>query len=331
MRAIVCRGAGGVEVLAMDEVPRPEPGPGQLLLRVGAAALNRADTLQRRGEYPPPPGESDILGVEVAGEVAALGSGVTGFAPGQRVFGLVPGGGYAELCLMDAEMALPVPAGWTFAEAAAVPEAFLTAHIVLCELGGLRAGESVLVHAGGSGVGTACIQMARELGARVFCTVGSEQKLARAIALGAEAGVNHRTRDFAHEVPRLTGGEGVDVVVDFLGAEALQRNLSVLRPEGRLLLVGVLTGTRCELDLDPILLKRLRVLGTVLRGRPLEQRRAFNRRFAERWLPLLAGGRLRPVIDSIHPWEQVARAHEALEANRNFGKILLSMETRNDA
>jgi putative PIG3 family NAD(P)H quinone oxidoreductase len=331
MRAIVCRGAGGVEVLAMDEVPRPEPGPGQLLIRVGAAALNRADTLQRRGEYPPPPGESDILGVEVAGEVAALGTGVTGFAPGQRVFGLVPGGGYAELCLMDAEMALPVPAGWTFAEAAAVPEAFLTAHIVLCELAGLTAGESVLVHAGGSGVGTACIQLARELGARVFCTVGSEEKLARALALGAEAGVDHRTRDFAREVPRLTGGDGVDVVVDFLGAEALERNLAVLRPEGRLLLVGVLTGTRCELDLDPLLLKRLRVLGTVLRGRPLEQRRAFNRRFAERWLPLLAGGRLRPVIDSIHPWEQVARAHEILEANRNFGKILLSMETRNDA
>ena len=326
MRAIVCRGTGGVEVLALAEVARPEPGPGELLVRVGAAALNRADTLQRGGEYPPPPGESDILGVEVAGEVAACGPGVTGFAPGQRVFGLVPGGGYAEFCRMDAAQALPVPEGWSFAEAAAVPEAFLTAHITLCELAGLRAGESLLVHAGGSGVGTACIQMGRELGARVFCTAGSEEKIARAMELGAEAGVNHRTRDFAREILRLTGGAGVDVVEDFLGAEALERNLTVLRPGGRLLLVGVLTGTRCEVDLDPILLKRLRVLGTVLRGRPLEERRTFTRHFRERWLPRLAEGRLRPVIDSIHPWEQVARAHEAMEANRNFGKLILSLE-----
>jgi len=326
MRAVVCNGAGGVEVMALAEVPPPEPGPEQLRVKVRAAALNRGDTLQRMGEYPAPPGESPILGVEAAGEVESLGPGVEGFAPGDRVFGLVPGGGYAELCLMDHRLAMRMPEGWSFAQAAAVPEVFFTADTMLFVLGQLAPGETVLVHAGGSGVGTACIQMARSAGARVLCTVGSEEKARRAMALGAEAAVNYRTHDFAREVMRLTGGAGVDVVADFMGASYLTRNLAVLRPAGRLILAGVMGGMVTEIDLDTIIGGRLQVKGTVMRSRPLADKRAIAQRFRERWLPLLAEGRLRPVVDSVYPLEQVARAHEAIEANRNFGKIILSTD-----
>jgi len=258
--------------------------------------------------------------------VESCGPGVEGFAPGDRVFGPVGGGGYAELCLLDHRMAMRMPEGWSFAEAAAVPEVFFTADTTLFVLGQLAAGETVLVHAGGSGVGTACIQMARSVGARVLCTVGSDEKARRAVALGADAAVNYRTHDFAEEVLRLTGGAGVDVVVDFMGASYLARNLAVLRSAGRLILAGVMGGTVTEIDLDSIIVKRLQVKGTVMRSRPLADKRAIAQRFRERWLPLLAEGRLRPVVDSVYPLEQVARAHEALEANRNFGKIILSLD-----
>lgn len=326
MRAIVFEGFGGVEVLKVAEVPAPEPGPDDLLVRVRAAALNRADTKQRAGEYPTPPGESPIPGVEIAGEVVGWGERVDGFERGQPVCGLVGGGGYAEHCLLDRGLALPVPEGWSFAEAVAVPEVFFTADTTLFEIGRLAAGESVLVHAGASGVGTACIQLARQVGARVLCTVGSREKADKVLALGADAAILHKEVDFVQEVLRLTGGEGVDLVEDFVGGDYLDRNLAVLKPLGRLVQVGLLAGTTATVDLVPLLFKRLEIRGSVMRPLALADKREIAARFRRRWWPLLLDGRLRPVVDSLFPFEQVARAHERMEADLNVGKIVLTLD-----
>jgi putative PIG3 family NAD(P)H quinone oxidoreductase len=326
MKAVLLEGFGGPEVLRLGELPRPRPGPGQVRVRVRAAALNRGDTVQRGGGYPLPPGvTSPLLGIEVAGEVEACGDGVRTLAPGQRVFGLVEGGGYAEACLMEEGMAIPMPEGWSFEQAAATPEAFITAHESLLELGGLRAGQSVLVHAGGSGIGTACIQVARAVGARVYVTVGTEEKRRRCLELGADAGILRTERDFAREVLSLTGGAGVDVVEDFVGGAALERNLSVLKFGGCLLLVGLLDGLRADLDLRQVVLRRLQLKGMALRPLSREQRVAVTRRFRERWLPELVAGRVRPIIDSTFPMERVADAHRRMESNASFGKILLEL------
>ncbi|WP_426752093.1 NAD(P)H-quinone oxidoreductase [Myxococcus sp. Y35] len=326
MRAVVQDAPGGPEVLRLCELPRPVPGPRQLRVRVRASALNRGDLLQRSGGYPLPPGvSSPLLGVEVAGEVEACGAEVRVFEPGQRVFGLVDGGGYAEACLMEEGMAVPIPSGWSFVEAAAAPEAWLTAHEALLEVGGLRAGQSVLVHAGGSGVGTACIQLAREVGARVFVTVSTEEKRRRCLALGAEAGILRTEQDFARELPRLTQGAGVDVVADFVGGAALARNLSVLKFGGSLLLLGVLEGMEGALDVKQAIMRRLQLRGMSLRPLPLEEKVAVTRRFRERWLPALEAGRVRTVIDSTFPLERVADAHRRMESNASFGKILLEL------
>ncbi|HYG61567.1 MAG TPA: NAD(P)H-quinone oxidoreductase [Thermoanaerobaculia bacterium] len=329
---VICDGFGGPEVLKIVEAPRPVPGPDELLVRVRAAALNNADLLQRDGSYSPPPGESEILGVEIAGEVEEMGERVSGFQRGQRVFGLVGSGGYAEHCLLDAGMAIPVPDGWSWTEAAAVPEAYFTADTTLFELGGLAAGQSVLIHAAGSGIGTVCIQLARFTGARVLCTAGSDEKLARCRELGADAGFNYKTEDWAAEVLRATGdagdtgGAGVDVVWDVVGATYLARNLAVLRDGGRLVQVGLLTGWETEIDLLPLVLRRLQIKGSSMRPRSLADKRAITRKFRERWLPLLEERRLRPVIDSVFPLERVAEAHARMEAHLNFGKILLTID-----
>lgn len=325
MRAVKQKGAGGPEVLEVCEVAAPEPGPEQILVRVRASALNRADTLQRKGMYPPPEGESDILGLELAGDVEAWGDGVQGFSKGQRVFGLVGGGGYAEYALIDHQMAMPIPEGWSYTEAAAVPEVFFTANETVFVLGALLGSESVLIHAGGSGVGTAAIQMAGHIGAKVYITAGSEQKIERAMALGADAGINYKTDDFAEEIMRLTDSQGVDVVEDFLGASYLSRNLSVLRSGGRLVLVALMGGAKAEIDLGRVLRNRLQIFGSVMRSRSLEDKRAITSRFRERWLPPLIEGRIKPIIDSVFPLENVVLAHEAMEANKNFGKIILAI------
>lgn len=326
MRAVTQDGPGGPEVLRLCELPRPVPGPRQLRVRVRASALNRGDILQRSGRYPLPPGvASPLIGVEVAGEVEVCGAEVRGFQPGQRVFGLVDGGGYAEASLMEEGMAIPMPQGWSFVNAAATPEAFFTAHEALMELGGLRAGQSVLIHAGGSGMGTACIQVARAVGARAFFTVSTEEKLRRCLSLGAEAGIVRTGQDFAKEVPRLTQGAGVDMVADFVGGAALARNLSVLKFGGSLLLLGVLEGMEGALDVRQVILRRLQLRGMALRPLPLEEKVAVTRRFQERWLPELAVGRVRPVIDSTFPLERVADAHRRMESNASFGKIVLEL------
>jgi putative PIG3 family NAD(P)H quinone oxidoreductase len=299
-----------------------------LLVRVFATALNRADVLQRRGHYPPPPGESEVLGLELAGRVEAWGGSVQGFARGDRVFGLVGGGSYAEYALLDHRMAMRIPDGWGFEQAAAVPEVFLTANETIFVLGGLTEGQAVLVHAGGSGVGTAAIQMATVTGARVYFTAGSDEKIRRAEALGMGApvkGINHKTQDFREEVLRATGGAGVDVVLDFLGASYLERNLAVLKPAGRLVIASLMGGARAEVDLALILRRRLQVMGSVLRSRTLEDKRMITERFRRHWLPLLEQGRIKPVIDRVLPLERVREAHAAMEANQNFGKIVLTL------
>ena len=317
---------GGPEVLAIVDAPEPEAGPGELLVRVRAAGVNRADCLQRAGTYPMPPGLGNVPGLELAGEVAATGAGVTSFAAGDRVFGLVAEGGYAEYALVDAGLAVPIPEHWSFAEGAAVVEVFCTANETVFELGGLREGQSILVHAGASGVGTAAVQMAKQAGATVHFTAGSRAKVDRVLALGADHGILYKTEDFVEEVLRTTRGEGVDVVEDFIGAGYLARNLSVLKPAGTLLLVGLMGGQVTPFDLGAMLRKRLSIRGFTLRAQPVENKRAIVGRFRERWLPLLAAGSIRPIIHEVVPFAEVRRAHEMMEADENFGKIVLALD-----
>ncbi len=325
MKAIIRDGDGGPEVLQLSEVSPPQPTQTQLLVDVKATALNRADLVQRRGEYPPPPGESEILGLEIAGTVSGMGEAVTGFNEGDRVFGLVGGGGYAEQAVIDYRMAMCVPDKWSFEEAAAVPEVFFTANENIFTLGQLVDGESILIHAGGSGVGTAGIQIAHHAGARVFVTAGTSNKIDNCQALGAMAGINYKQSDFVVEIKRLTDGEGVDVVLDFIGAPYLARNLQILKTKGRLLQVGLMGGAATEIDLGIVMRKRLQVIGSVMRPQSLDEKIAITQRFVQRWLPALKAGTLHPIIDSVYPLAQAREAHQYMEANRNFGKIILKI------
>lgn len=325
MKAIIFAEPGGPDVLKLADVPEPKPTAEQLLVRVRVTGVNRADLLQRKGRYPPPPGESEILGLELAGEVEAVGASAQGFAPGDRVFALVSGGGYAEKAVVDARLAMRIPERWGFADAAAVPEAFLTAQETLFTLGGLRSGETVLLHAAGSGVGTAGVQMARQAGARVLVTAGTEEKLRMALRLGAGAACNYKEKDFASWVLEVTHGQGVELILDPVGAAYWDRNVRCLKDGGRLVLLGLLGGSRVEVDLWTLLSKRITILGTVLRSQPLEEKIAITRRFQDRWLPLLASGVLRPVIDSVFPLAKAADAHRHMEASRNIGKIVLEV------
>ena len=325
MRAITFATPGGPEVLRLTTVADPVPTPEQVLVRVRATALNRADTMQRTGNYPPPAGESDILGLELAGEVEAVGAAVKGIAPGDRVFGLVGSGGYAEKAVIDARMAIPMPAGWSFAQAAAVPEVFFTAQETLFTLGGLKEGETVLIHAAASGVGTAGMQMARETGARILVTAGSTEKMQRCIELGATAGCNYKERDFADWVKEVTKSQGVDLIEDFIGAAYWDQNLRCLKTGGRLVLVGLMGGAKVEANLGLLMTKRLQVFGSVLRSRPLADKIAIAQRFRVHWLPLLAAGRIKPIIDRVFPLAQASDAHRYMEENRNVGKIILEV------
>ncbi len=317
-------GTGGVEVLRIGESPDPAPGEGDLLVRVRAAGQNRADLLQRRGLYPPPRGASEILGLEIAGEVVAADPACEGWAPGDRVCALLPGGGCAALAAVPAGMAMRIPDNLSFEEAAAVPEAFLTAYLNLFDLGGLGRGRTVLVHAAASGVGTAAIQLAREAGAVSLVTAGSPEKIARCLALGARAGWNRREGPFAPWVAAQTGGTGVDLILDFVGAPYLDQNVRSLAVDGAMIVLGTLGGGRAgTIDLGVLLSRRLRIVGSVLRSLPLERKIALTRRFAAFGLPRLADGRIRPVVDSVFDWNDVAKAHARMESNANIGKIVL--------
>ena len=327
MKAIIRTGDGGPEVLQLAEVPSPTPTATQLLVDVHATALNRADTIQRRGGYPPPPGESDIIGLEIAGTVSAMGDAVeSGISEGDRVFGLVGGGGYAEQAVIDYRMAMPIPDGWSFEQAAAVPEVFFTANENIFTLGKLSAGETILIHAGGSGVGSAGVQISRHAGATVFVTAGTQEKINGCKELGATDGINYKTTDFVTEIQRLTDGQGVDVVLDFIGAPYFERNLSILKTKGRLLQVGLIGGSATEINLNTLMRNRLQIIGSVMRPQSIDEKIAITQRFVERWLPALKNGVLQPVIDTVFPLAQAAQAHEYMEANRNFGKILLKVK-----
>ncbi len=327
MQAIHFESAGGPEVLTLREVPDPDPSPEQVLVRVRATALNRADTLQRQGQYPPPVGESDILGLELAGEIERVGSAVTGRTVGERIFGLVGGGGYAEKAVIDARMALPIPTPWTFAQAAAVPEVYFTAQETIFTLGKLTTDETILIHAGASGVGTAAIQMAREAGAKVFVTAGSDQKLHQCIELGATAGCNYKKQDFSEWIKDMTKGTGVDMIEDFIGAAYWEKNLDSLRVGGRLVIVGLLGGVKVHANLGLILRKRLQIMGSVLRSRTLQDKIVISQKFKEDWLPLLENGKIRPIIDKKFPLDEADEAHRYMEMNKNFGKIVLEVAT----
>jgi putative PIG3 family NAD(P)H quinone oxidoreductase len=322
MKAIVFDQPGGPEVLRYDEAPDPQPAAGELLVRVRATAANRADTLQRRGGYPPPEGASPILGLELAGEVI---EGLEGWRPSDRVMAVVAGGGYAELAAVPAGMAMPIPERLSFEEAAAIPEAFLTAYLNMFTLGRLQAGEAVLIHAGASGIGTAAIQLARAAGARVLATASSDEKLARCRELGAEITINYKRESFRERVAEATGGQGVNLILDFVGAPYWDDNLAALALDGRLALIGFLGGSRGQIDLGPLMGKRLQVFGTTLRRTPLPQKIALAQAVAAFALHRFESGELRPVIDTVLPLEQAAEAHRRMEQNSNTGKIVLKV------
>jgi tumor protein p53-inducible protein 3 len=325
MKAVTIREPGGPEVLEISELPDPVPGEGEILLEVRATALNRADLLQRRGLYPPPKGASEILGLECAGVVAALGPGASGPPVGSRVMALLPGGGYAEKVVIPERMALPVPDTLDFEQAAAVPEAFLTAQEALFSLGRVEAGSFVLVHAAAGGVGSAAVQLAHAHGARVIATAGSADKLARVKSFGADHAVDYKTQDFAAVAREVTDGHGVDVVLDFVGGAYWDKHASCLAVGGRVVVIGVLGGPMAEVNLAQLLMRRYQILGLVMRSRPVADKVAISATFARTWLPRLAEGRLVPVVDSVFALADVRKAHERMEQNANVGKIVLRM------
>jgi putative PIG3 family NAD(P)H quinone oxidoreductase len=327
MKAIVLTKPGGIENLQIQEIADPVPGPEDLLVRVRAAGLNRADLLQRQGGYPQPGPKPpfEILGLEYAGEVMALGERVEGFAVGERVMGLLSGGGYAEQVVTNARLAMRVPPNLSWAEAGGTPEVYITAHDALlqCEL---VAGETVLIHAAGSGVGVAAIQIAKAMGASlVIGTAGSAEKLAEASAIGLDVGINYRTQDFAEEVAKATSGRGVDVILDVIGADYWERNMRSLALKGRMILVGLMGGNRTDANIGVLLQKRASVRGTTLRARPLEEKAAATRAFEKSVLPHIASGKVKVVVDRAFPMASVGEAHDYMAANQNFGKIVLEI------
>jgi putative PIG3 family NAD(P)H quinone oxidoreductase len=325
MKAIVITAPGGPENLALKDVPDPQPSENQVLVDVRATALNRADLLQRRGVYPPPKGESEILGLECAGVVSAVGPAVSAVKPGDRVMALLAGGGYAEKVAIHERMAIPIPDSLGFEQAAAVPEAFLTAREALFTLGQLEPRGFVLVHAAAGGVGSAAVQLAREHGAHVIATAGDASKLARVAELGAHTLVNYKTEDFVEAAKRASGGAGVDVILDFIGGSYWDKHAACLAVGGRCVVIGLLGGTSAEVNLALLLMKRQQILGLVMRSRPLADKIAITARFIRESLPLLAQGRLVPVIDQVFPLAEAGAAHQRMEQNLNVGKIVLAV------
>ena len=309
--------------LVLGAAPEPEIGVGQVLIAVHASAVNRADLAQVAGAYPPPPGASDILGLECSGEVVEVGEGVTRVAPGDQVCALLAGGGYAERVAVPAGQVLKVPSGLSLLEAAAVPEVFATAYLNLYQEANLAKGELVLLHAGASGVGTAAIQLCRESGNPAFVTVGGEDKLERCLALGAAGGADRHKARFADLVREWTEGQGFDVILDPVGGAYLHDNLASLRMDGRLVLIGLMGGVKAEISLATVLMKRLRLLGSTLRTRSIPAKSAVMDGLKAAVWPKLASGAIKPVIETAFPMPEAQRAHELVASNQTFGKVLL--------
>jgi NADPH:quinone reductase len=325
MTAIVIRTPGGPEELVPEQRPVPQPGEGEVLIKVAAAGVNRPDVMQRKGLYPPPKGATDIPGLEVAGEVVALGAGVTRWKVGDRVMALVVGGGYAQYCLAHESACLPVPPGLSMTEAAAIPETFFTVYHNLFERGRLKAGETMLVHGGSSGIGTAAIQLAHASGVRVITTAGSAEKCEACRTLGADVAINYKTEDFVAATKGATGGKGADVILDMVGGDYIERNYEAAAVEGRIVQIAFQGSPKATVDFRRIMLKRLTHTGSVLRSRPVADKGAIARGVEQHVLPLIASGRVRPVMDSTFPLAQASAAHARMEASTHIGKIVLTV------
>lgn len=328
MKGIVVNNDTETPQLLWTDVPDVEHAADEVLVNIKASAVNRADLMQATGNYPPPPGASPLLGLEMAGEVAAVGADVTGWQVGDRVCALLPGGGYAEQINVPADMLMPIPDDWSFEMGAAIPEVWLTAFVNLFLEGNLQPGETVLIHAAASGVGTAAIQLAKASGATAYATSGSDHKLAFCQELGADLIVNRKTQDFKDEILSASGdieSSGVDVVLCPVGADYLDRNLAVLRRFGRLVLIGLLSGAKSDINLGYVMGKRLKIVGSTLRSRPVEEKIAITQQFSERFWPLLKSGALRPIIDITFPVQEAQAAHAHVAADKNIGKVILTI------
>jgi NADPH2:quinone reductase len=325
MIAIEIKEPGGPEMLVASKRPVPEPAEGEVLIRVAAAGVNRPDVMQRQGRYPPPPGASDLPGLEVSGRVEAIGTGASGFAVGDPVCALLAGGGYAEFVVAPAPQCLPVPKGLGMTAAAAIPETFFTVWTNVFDRGHLTAGESILVHGGSSGIGTTAIQLAKASGARVFATAGSDEKCAACERLGAERAINYRGVDFVAAVQQATADRGVDVVLDIVGGDYVARNLEVLARDGRLVQIGTQGGARAEINLRLILTRRLTITGSTLRARSVAEKGAIAKAVREHVWPLLESGVVAPVVHATFPLRDAAAAHRLLESSAHIGKIVLTV------
>ena len=326
MKAIIVKTDSKKPVLVWQAVSDISFGPAEVLVEVRATAVNRADLLQAQGHYPPPAGVSEILGLEMSGVVVAVGAEVRNWHIGDRVLALLPGGGYAEHVAVHNELLLELPQSWSWAQGAAVPEVWLTAFLNLFLEGELKTGQTVLIHAGGSGVGTAGVQMARETGATVFTTAGSEPKLDKCRELGANLAINYQKQNFSQAILAATAGQGVDLILDPVGGSYLRQNLEILKENGRLVNIGLLGGRTAEIDLGWVLGKSLRIIGSRLRSRPLEEKISIIRKFKAQFWPLLAAGKMHPVIDRVFPVTEAQAAHEYVRQNRNIGKVILEMD-----
>lgn len=323
MRVIEIVRPGGPEVLVEAERPTPEPAEGEVLIAVAAAGVNRPDLLQRQGRYPPPPGTSDLPGLEVSGSIAALGPGVSEWQIGDEVCALIAGGGYAEYCVAPSPQCLPIPRGVPLREAAAIPETAFTVWVNLFERGRLATGETVLIHGGASGIGTTAIQMAVARGSRVFATAGTAAKCAACERLGAERAIDYKNEDFVAVVKSLTGGRGADVVLDMVAGDYVQRNINVLAMDGRLVMIGRQAGEQSTIDVMPILRKRLTLTGSTLRVRPVAEKAAIARAVHREVWPLFESKRMHVVVDRLLPLAEAAEAHRRMEASEHIGKVIL--------
>jgi NADPH2:quinone reductase len=325
MTAIVIRAPGGPEELVPEQRPVPQPGEGEVLIKVAAAGVNRPDVMQRKGLYPPPKGATDIPGLEIAGEVVALGANAKRWKVGDRVMALVVGGGYAQYCAAHESACLPVPPGLSMNEAAAIPETFFTVYHNLFERGRLKSGETMLVHGGSSGIGTAAIQLAHASGARVITTAGSAEKCEACRTLGADVAINYKTEDFVAATKGATGGKGADVILDMVGGDYIERNYEAAAVEGRIVQIAFQGSPKATVDFRRIMLKRLTHTGSVLRSRPVADKGAIAQGVEQHVLPLIAAGRVRPVMDSTFPLAQASAAHARMEASTHIGKIVLTV------
>ena len=326
MRYVAMREPGPPDVLAIAEGPVPQPGPSDVLIRVRHAGVNRPDCIQRAGHYPPPPGASPIIGLEVAGTVVAIGANVVGWDVGDEVCALTPGGGYAEYCVAPAGHCLPLPSGLSLLEAASIPENAFTVWHNVFERGKLAAGETILVHGGTSGIGYTAIQYAKAFGAKVVTTVGSDDKATFCRKIGADHAINYKTHDFVAEVATLTNKRGVEVILDMVGGDYIARNLRCIALEGRMVIIAFLHGSKVEADWMPIMLKRLTVTGSTMRASPVERKVAIAQALREKIWPLYASGRVMPVIHRVFPLADAAAAHALMESSQHVGKIMLDVK-----